>query len=51
MCVEANSIPEEIISVIDIKRIQLDLTIQHRIILETVVVVIYNKTFLSEQFK
>lgn len=46
-----NGIPEEIKSIIDIKRIQLDVTIQHRIILETLGVMLYDDKLVSEQFQ
>jgi len=46
-----NGIPEEIKSIIDIKRIQLDVTIQHRIILETLGIMLYDDKLVSEQFQ
>lgn len=45
-----NGIPDEIMRIIDIKRIILDVTIQHRIILETLGVMLYGDKLVSEQF-
>lgn len=45
-----NGIPEEISKVINIKRIILDVTIQHRIILETMGLIIDENKLISEQF-
>ena len=45
-----HSIPKEILSVIDIKRIQLDVTLQHRVILETLGVLLYDNMLISDQF-
>lgn len=43
-------IPSEIMRIIDIKRIILDVTIQHRVILETLGVMLYSDKLVSEQF-
>lgn len=45
-----NGIPKEILSIINIKRIILDVTIQHRIILETMGLIINESKLISEQF-
>lgn len=45
-----NGIPDEIMRIIDIKRIVLDVTIQHRNILETLGVMLYSDKLVSEQF-
>lgn len=50
MYILGNGIPNEIKSIIDVKRIQLDVTIQHRIILETLGVILYDELLVSEQF-
>lgn len=46
----ANGIPEEIIPIIDIHRIVLDVTIQHRAIVETMGVLLYKEKMIKEQF-
>jgi len=48
--VNSNGVPKELLDVIDIKRIILDTTIQHRTILETLGVVLYSDLLISEQF-
>ena len=48
--IKSNGIPKEILNVIDIKRIILDVTMQHRIILETLGIMLYNDLLVSEQF-
>lgn len=48
--VSAYGIPTEIMSIIDIKRIVLDVTIQHRVILESCGVMLYKDKLVSEQF-
>ena len=48
--VKGYGIPVEIIKVVDIKRIVLDLTMQHRVILETLGVLLDEETTVSEQF-
>lgn len=48
--VAAYGIPPEIMRVIDIHRITLDVTIQHRVILETCGVMLYSDKLVSEQF-
>lgn len=45
-----NGIPTEIMRIIDIKRIILDVTLQHRVILETLGVMLYGDKLVSEQF-
>lgn len=50
MYVINNGIPSEIMGIIDIKRIILDVTIQHRVILETLGVMLYDNMLISEQF-
>jgi hypothetical protein len=47
----AYGIPQEIKQVIDVNRIVLDITIQHRLILETLGVLIDGDRLVSEQFK
>lgn len=47
---DANGIPKEIISVIDINRIILEVTIQHRIILETLGLIINDEELIKDQF-
>lgn len=49
--VESNGIPEEIIKVIDVKRIIMDVTMQHRIILETLGVMLHEELLVNEQFR
>lgn len=46
----ANGIPKEIISIIDIHRIVLDVTIQHRAIIETLGMLLYKEKMIKEQF-
>lgn len=48
--VMGSGIPDEIMRIIDIKRIILDVTIQHRVILETLGVMLYSDKLVSEQF-
>lgn len=48
--VEANGYPEEIILIIDIKRIILDVTIQYRVILEALGLIIDDEKTIEEQF-
>lgn len=48
--VKGNGIPEEIINIIDIKRVVFDMTIQHRLILETLGVLINDEKMIHEQF-
>jgi len=48
--VKGSGIPAEILSVIDIERIVLDVTIQHRVILETMGIVLYKDRLVGEQF-
>lgn len=43
-------IPIEILNVIDINRIIMDVTIQHRVILETLGVMLYDNILVSDQF-
>jgi len=45
-----NGVPDEIIKVIDIKRIIMDITIQHRLILETLGILLRSNLMISEQF-
>jgi len=45
-----NGIPNEIIRIIDIKRIIMDITIQHRVILETLGVMLQEDKLIGEQF-
>ena len=47
--VVGSGIPEEIKSIIDIKRIILDVTLQHRIILETMGIMLYDELLVGEQ--
>lgn len=49
--VAGNGIPEEIINVINIKQIVFDTTMQHRLILETLGVLLNEDFLISEQFK
>lgn len=49
--VKGNGLPVEIASVIDIKRIVFDNTMQHRIILETLGVLLNEELLVREQFK
>lgn len=51
MYVTGSGIPAEILSCIDINRIILDITKQHRVILETLGVIIYKDRLISQQFK
>ncbi|WP_396190564.1 family B DNA polymerase, partial [Flavobacterium sp.] len=46
-----SGIPKEIISIIDIQRIVLDVTGQHRVILETLGVLLYKDRMIKDQFK
>ena len=48
---EAFGIPDEIKSIIDIKRIILDVTIQYRLILQALGLLIDEDLTISEQFK
>lgn len=48
--VQANGIPKEILPIIDIERIILDVTGQHRIIIETLGVLLYQDKLVREQF-
>ena len=48
--IQSNGIPEEILSVIDIKRIIFDTTLQHRTILETLGVMLNENLTIKEQF-
>lgn len=50
MYVLGSGIPDEIMRIIDIKRIILDVTIQHRVILETLGVMLYSEKLVGEQF-
>lgn len=45
-----SGIPEEIIPIIDIHRIVLDVTIQHRAIIETLGMLLYKEKMIKEQF-
>lgn len=45
-----NGIPDEIIRIIDTKRIIMDITIQHRVILETLGVLLHSDKLIGEQF-
>ena len=45
-----NGVPKEIIDVIDTKRIIMDITIQHRVILETLGVLLHSDKLIGEQF-
>lgn len=45
-----NGLPKELIPIIDIHRIILDVTIQHRVILETLGVLLYKDKLIREQF-
>ena len=45
-----NGIPPEIIQVIDTKRIIMDITIQHRIIIESLGVILHKDKLITEQF-
>lgn len=49
--IESNGIPKEIVATIDIKKIILDITIQHRIVLESLGVLLDNNLLVSEMFK
>ena len=48
--IASSGIPEEILQAVDIHRIILDVTKQHRIILETLGVMLYKDKLVSEQF-
>ena len=48
--VVGNGVPKEIIDVIDTKRIIMDITLQHRVILETLGVLLHEDKLISEQF-
>lgn len=48
--VKGNGIPEEIAMIIDIERIVFDMTMQHRLVLETLGVMINQDKIISEQF-
>lgn len=48
--VAAYGIPPEIMSVIDVRRVQLDVSLQHRVILETCGVMLYKDKLITEQF-
>lgn len=48
--VKGSGIPAEILSVIDIERIILDVTIQHRVILETMGIILYDDRLVGQQF-
>lgn len=48
--VMGSGIPEEIKPIIDIHRIVLDVTIQHRVIIETLGVLLYSDKMIKEQF-
>ena len=50
MYVLGNGIPDEIMCIIDIKRIILDVTIQHLVIIETLGVILYDNMLISDQF-
>lgn len=45
-----NGVPQEIIDVIDTKRIIMDITLQHRVILETLGVLLQEDKLIGEQF-
>lgn len=45
-----NGVPKEIIDIIDTKRIIMDITIQHRVILETLGVLLQGDKLIGEQF-
>lgn len=46
----AYGIPKELIAIIDVRRIILDVTTQHRLVLETFGVMLYKEKLVSEQF-
>jgi hypothetical protein len=48
--VRGNGIPEEIAMIVDIERIIFDMTMQHRLVLETLGVMINQEKTISEQF-
>jgi len=48
--VAAYGVPDEILRVVDVKRIVLDVTIQHRVFLETLGVMLYADKMINEQF-
>ena len=48
--VSGSGIPKEILSIVDIERIILDVTIQHRVIMETLGVVLYKNKLIGQQF-
>lgn len=48
--VKGSGIPSEILRIIDVERIILDVTIQHRVILETMGVVLYKDRLVGHQF-
>jgi hypothetical protein len=45
-----NGVPKEIISIINTKRIIMDITIQHRMIIETLGVMLQENMLIREQF-
>lgn len=48
--VKGSGIPAEILNVIDVERIILDVTIQHRVILETMGIILYKDRLVGGQF-
>lgn len=48
--VGSGGIPKEILKIIDIGRIVLDVTMQHRVVMETLGVILYKDKLVSEQF-
>lgn len=48
--VRSNGIPKELMSIIDIKRVVLDVTLQHRVILETLGIMLYPELLVKDQF-
>jgi hypothetical protein len=48
--VASSGIPKELLNIIDIDRIILDVTMQHRVIMETLGVILQKKALIRDQF-
>lgn len=51
MYVIGSGIPDEIMRIIDIKKIVLDITLQYRLIIEALGLILYNDMLIKDQFK
>ncbi len=51
MYVIGSGIPDEIMRIIDIKKIVLDITLQYRLIIEALALILYNDMLIKDQFK